>query len=424
MSNRFTKTCPDCNAVLESNERFPIWCEQCNWNLDGERIEAPETLFTKAVEKFSKRNGYQLFNSLVNANPEELRPRLSFSIFLAYVGATVVYIFPLILFGLGLWVLSLTPSKFLAFPIGVIILMLGWAMRPRINKVPIDVLPEEEFSETYKLVENIAKKLDTQNVDGIVFNEEFGTHIGNYGFRNLNIITIGLPLWRILNYEERVALISHEISHKINGDIARGLYLGTAINSIVQLHDILVPDGVGDSDDTIELLVKIPLNVLLRVLTYLLRLFIYVLLSIYYSNSQKAEYLADFYATTVCGTEAMVKLLEKTEIGLPRFISVVSFYSLKHHKFDLFKLLKSDFDSVTDHEKERVNRLSKMQRSCIDEAHPPTHFRKKFLLSQLNQSGDFETIQESEESVDGEISKIESIIQSKVIDSYRLGLYY
>jgi heat shock protein HtpX len=117
-------------------------------------------------------------------------------------------------------------------------------VRPRVPKVHEAIMAREKALALHKLADEVARALDTSPVDGIVISSDFNAGLGQGGRRRRRILHLGLPLVSILNGEERVALLAHELAHSVNGDPNRGFFVGTAISSLAQWHYLLRPNRI------------------------------------------------------------------------------------------------------------------------------------------------------------------------------------
>ena len=423
-SSNKTQTCPNCENKLQINQGFTTWCEKCDWNLNQIEIAPPRNILQSFYFSFSKKQGKSLFDSLVNSNPEDLKPSLTPSAIATFIIATSVYLMPLIFAILGIWLLSNSLEKILLLPIALILLLLAFVTRPRFASMPLNVLSKKDFPVLYEFVDSIAKSLGTENIDKIIFDQSFNASFGQIGLKSKTILTIGLPLWTILSTEEKIALISHELSHGINGDIKRGVFIGSALYSLAELYNLIRPDAMLEPDSIIASLLFLPINIMLLLLSYIILFFLYIFAYLLFFESQKAEYLADYLATKVCGTEALISLLNKNHLGFVRFEYILERFSLRQGKFDLFKILKQDFQSIPALEKERIKRIGELEELRLDDTHPPTLYRTKFLANHFKEGKNISLSEEKKKLLDGEITTIKSRIQTDALDYYRYGLYY
>ncbi len=418
------KICPNCENELVINEGFSAWCEKCEWNLELAESAQSVNLFERLYLSISRKHGESLFKSLVKADPERLRPTMSFSKFTAFFIAAFVHFLTLLFLFLGVWLFIFGWTSFFLIFIAIICLLIAWVIRPRFNPFPKNAISREDFPALYDFADSIAESLGAKNVDAIVINDEFNAAFGQVGLKNKKILYIGLPLWTILSAEEKTALISHELSHGINGDPMRGFFIGTAINSLIEWFIILRPDRIWEPENGLLGILMFPLNIFLLILSQIVWFGIYALSHLLWINSQKAEYLADHLATKSCGTKPMLDLLEKGQLGANRFMSVLHRVALSQKKKDLFSEIRRDILNLPEHEKERIRRIAKLEKSRLDTTHPPTFFRTEFLKNHFVKDTKILLSEEISNKIEEEISKIESQIQFDAIDKYKTYLYY
>lgn len=402
---------------------FTPWCEKCEWNLNASESEKPRNLFEVLYLSISRKHGESLFNSLVKANPERLRPTITFSKFIAFSIATFVHFLTVLFAIFGIILLFIGWTNLFAIFAGIICLLIAWVTRPKFVGFPKKTVLRQDFPILYEFVDSIAKSLGTKSVDGIVINGEFNAAFGQIGITNKKILYIGLPLWMILSTQEKIALISHELSHGINGDPIRGIFIGTAINSLIEWHKLLKPDRLWEPENGLLGILILPLNISMLFLSQIAWFWAYALSYLLWIDSQKAEYLADYLATKVCGTEPMLDLLEKNQLG-NRFESVLHRISLRNEKSDLFEEFRKDILSLPSHEKEKIRRVGKLEKSRLDATHPPTFFRVEFLKNHSEKNAKISLTEEKAKQIDEEILKIQSQIQINIIDKYKAALYY
>ena len=55
------------------------------------------------------------------------------------------------------------------------------------------------------------------------------------------MLRLGVPLLTILDGQEVVALVGHELAHQVNGDATRGLVVGTALETLRRWYYAFTP---------------------------------------------------------------------------------------------------------------------------------------------------------------------------------------
>jgi heat shock protein HtpX len=102
------------------------------------------------------------------------------------------------------------------------------------------------------------------------------------------------------------------------------------------------------------------------------------LCALVWRDVQRAEYLADYLASRVSGTDSMISLLKKLHLS-GAFDIVVRALRFQHTNRDLFEELRFQVERVPDREIERLMRIEKLLQAGLDSTHPPTAYRIEFL---------------------------------------------
>ena len=181
-----------------------------------------------------------------------------------------------------------------------------------------------------------------------------------YGIvKKQNEIAIGVPLWRVMTPQERIAILAHEIAHFGNGDPARGTFMWLALQVVARWEYLLAPDenplyapGLASMITAyMQFIARLPVSLLGQLLLYL-----------QYHDHQRAEYLADGMAAKAVGVEAMQSSLKKLALMDEAYGSVQSLYPFSKDQNGRI------FDVTAAKETARV-----------DATHPPTAYRIAFL---------------------------------------------
>jgi hypothetical protein len=57
-----TRQCPQCEAVIAVQAGYPVWCDQCTWNLQPRQAEPPRNIFETLYASIGRKHGQALFN--------------------------------------------------------------------------------------------------------------------------------------------------------------------------------------------------------------------------------------------------------------------------------------------------------------------------------------------------------------------------
>jgi heat shock protein HtpX len=274
----------------------------------------------------------------------------------------------------------------------------------------------------YRVVDEIAATLHSPPVDMIVIDKEYNASFGRYGWRGRRILTLGLPLFTILQPQERVALFGHELAHGINGDPLRSAFIYNAIYTLSQLYNMLRPDRIlpagGGWFDGIATILA---NLLLMAVTQVIGVVIQGLLLLIWHDSQRAEYLADALGAQLAGTDAALHLLDKIHLDGSLELAVQR-AGLTRSQIGLMDILREKMASVPAREIARIRRVEALNESRLDTAHPPTAFRIQFLQHRLTKVPAYTLSETDSLALDAEFAKRQDRIQRELWEGHNIML--
>lgn len=430
-----TTKCPECEETILTELNYVVWCQKCNWNLKYEDKTKVKTKWDEFYLKISKIESKNLFDIVLKEDLFNLKTsKLSL---VAYLISVIIILVNLSLLGFGIYFLFVHWGGISNYLLAFVLLALFWLSKPKLRKnISDNFINKSKFPELYNLVNTVCDELKTSHVSGIILNEEFNASITEYGFSKKKVLTIGVPLWNVLDEDEKLYLLGHEIGHCVNGDPARGIVLYTAIKILIDTGSAIYPDklvpknlSLGFAYILMELgkYAVIPLNLLLRGLSHTLWFFADFLCHLIWFDSQRAEYLADLVATKINGKKSAICGMEK--LALSEVIDFeVSQLALKNRKeldtINVFEELNKKVSKLPDHENKRLKRLLYFEEHRLDATHPPTGYRIKMLEAKGLDLGNFDKSKIAFDKIKNEICKIETEIQYQLIDSYKSRLYY
>jgi heat shock protein HtpX len=190
----------------------------------------------------------------------------------------------------------------------------------------------------------------------------------------------------MLDDQEKVALVAHELAHSVNGDFLRGFIVGSALNSLRSWSRIA---GAGMKRRSFVSAIMLPLYLLSAAgFSILQRLLLY--------ESRRAEYFADALAAEVAGSDATIGGLNKLNFSgdFPGFVSTL--VEIRSEPDTLFERFRSYIaTSLTNPAKmQQLDNDMRLRDSFYNWTHPPLAYRKRFLqehhvpLAKLDLSSD------------------------------------
>lgn len=409
--------CPKCQAVILVDPRYPTWCDQCNWNLEPQAVAQTRNLFEKLYAQSGQRSSRSLFE--VVSKERALRPAVHLSTLLAFGIATLVHGIALGLAVLGGWIIINAWPNLLLAAIGVICLAVAWFFRPRLAQLNGEVLPRDQYPALYRLADQVAGALNSPKLDGIVVGGWFNASFSRVGIRQKRIVQIGLPLWSILDPQERVALLGHELAHGVNGDPVRSFFVGTAIDSLMTWHHYLSPMRLrtiggrfirrAGFEDLLAAIILLPFSSLAWLAAYALS-------HLLWRESQRAEYLADYLAATVSSTPAAVSLLNKLHFGsmFPFTVNVL----LSEASGSFLARYRQRVLATPAREFERMKRVGRLEGARLDATHPPTTYRMDFLAARSIVEAKVSLSAFESELIDRELVKLQPAFERELRERY------
>jgi Zn-dependent protease with chaperone function len=415
------QACPSCNADLPVNPGYITWCHQCGWNLSPPKRETSSRRLDRLYDRVGRRLGDQLVGELLAV--ERLEPRLTLGKLVAYVIAAMVYALTLALVAGGVALAWLAWANVFAIALAVLMVGVGLLMRPRLGEPPKEgLVSRAEAPELYALVDEVAEELRVPPVDAIVADRDFNASWAVLGLRRRRVLTLGLPLVALLEPQERVALIAHELAHARNGDATRGLFVGSAVNGLAALYWLLSPEDREDTGDGLgaDLIAKAMLWVVSRPVWLLLLLQLHLLTR----DLQRAEYLADALAARVAGTEAVVAIQEKL------LLEHTVWATLQHaagpardEQTDLLEDIGEAVLQVPDRERERRRRVARLEDARLGETHPPSGKRIELLEGRPQAEPAVVLDSEHSAAIDRELATRRTAAGRQLLEEYREAIY-
>jgi Zn-dependent protease with chaperone function len=349
---------------------YTTWCERCGWNVRPDQSPAAPNAIVRAYETLGRRQSQRLFDDLLRQ--PALKRTLIPSDLAAFVIAALVHSLTLVCVALGIAVSALFWPNLIGILLGSPLFVLAWVLAPRLPPSPDIILDRHEFPALYALADAVADALGTARVAGIAFDMEFNAAFGRAGWRRRNILHLGLPFWAILDDDERVALVAHELAHGANRDFDRGFLVGGAITTLHYWCRILTPpEYVSGGVVALGMF-------LLRCLSLIPRCLRFILAHLRWRGSQRAEYLADHCAATVGGTAAVLSLLGKLHFERD-YRLVREWVAQGYKRASLFDALRQRVTWVPPRELERLHRVAQASAARLDVTHPPVANRIALL---------------------------------------------
>jgi Zn-dependent protease with chaperone function len=404
-----TEQCPNCKERIDLVQGYRAWCHACNWNAGIEDTPVENSFIRRLSINLNRRHGWMLLEHMKTAKPDDILVRKvgSRRITVAVIGLYSALLVGTVALGIIL-ILCAWPSPLLVV-IGAALLAVPLAVRPRWPKPPKTPIQRADFPNLFSLVDEVADELRAPRAQYVVIDEAMNASVYQAGREQKPVLTLGMPLWALLQPQERVALLAHEFAHLVNGDPARSRWMIAANNMLdawIDMFDLPANDTYGLVAKGIVWPLSLPfrgLRLLLFKLTYI--------------ESQIAEYRADYLAAAVAGTPSISSLLKAFRF-IPAHLPFLQRTSgpINGAGLSLMGQFRDYVDALPYNENLRLERCELNGDTSIDMSHPPTQFRLEFLnaFSAITPS----IIMDSDQSaqIDAELRRLELKLSERLYE--------
>ena len=261
--------------------------------------------------------------------------------------------------------------------LGLILVGFGVTLLPPGHRNRSKTYRRTDLPALFSLLDRIAEKLGTTAPDGIHLDEDFNAYITQFRPRFSRqqewVLGIGLPLWAALDPEERIALLAHEMAHKVNDDPMRSGVFARAYSVLSNWYDTFELDSYYyyNEGHLTQMIAAMVIGTYQRALS-----------RFSFFESQRAEYRADAHAMQVAGAEPVIAMLEVITRGDLAQRSIVDLYPYTADQgariFDHMGRAVSDADPET---AARYLTEAAREKKRVDNSHPPTALRIEFIAS-------------------------------------------
>jgi Zn-dependent protease with chaperone function len=371
--------CPQCGLAVSAVHGFVSWCPACDWNVDPGAPPPPRSRRARRAQDRAARRGEQLYQQFL-CEPD-LRPRWDVNRVATVAAAVAVHLLGLTIVGgavaLAAW--GWPGPAVLLLAAGL--LAVAWVVRPRVGHLRrgVTARPLSEYPALGRVVDRVAAVTGSRRPDLVVIDGAFNASWGTVGLRRTRVLTLGRPLWAAASSQQRLALLAHELAHEVNGDVTHSLIVGSAVASLTEWHRLLLAGHSGYKRSRGSALRGDVLRVMLWI-PALVPLGIQRLVAPAHDRSQqRAEYRADELAAKVAGAQGAASLMDL--LLLADSILLTLKRASSQQVPDPVAYLRQHIAAVPEFEIERLRRVGERRGYRVDDTHPPTHLRGRFLRS-------------------------------------------
>ncbi|MFC0007292.1 M48 family metallopeptidase [Micromonospora siamensis] len=374
-------TCPSCGTGTTALREAAPWCPGCEWNLDAYDPARRKREFAWGrLDRWAHRLAVGQFARLSARGLDDSGSPVARIVTMAV--SVLLLAGVLALAATGVWLLVAFPFPNLSMLLGVVLLALAYALRPRFGRLDehLTVLDRDRAPELFALVDEVAAAAGTPAPHVLAVDGTLNAYAGTVGVRRRRVLCLGLPLWGALPAGERVALLGHELGHFANGDPRRAPLVQPALTMLGSAADLVRPVGTVSGAGLLELVGLALAHAVQAVLARVLLASQLVLVAVALRDSQRAEYLADEMAARVAGTDAATGMLDAL-LAQESIALAVRRESRAGHGPDRWRAAVADARLAAADRLPLVRQLSVRDEVTLFAEHPPTGLRQRLLAS-------------------------------------------
>ena len=407
--------CPQCGRRIAVDSRFVKWCEHCNWNLDASKPE-PKSRRQLRREEAARRKGVDLFEELKNRQPT--KPGVSQARVAAFALALAIHAFTLAVFLSSALVLITNFGTFFGFVVGGFLILFAVLIHPRFGGVKAGtvILPREAAPSLYGLADRVAVELGGKPIDLITLDGRYNAGYGQLGLRRRRVLTIGLPLWNVLDDQQRIALLGHELAHQVNGDLAEITVVSAALRTLDAWYRALSPGpwqpGSGSIFAFFETIGQLLARGIYRVLRLIVEIIFRLEESLLFASGRRAEYYADRLAARIASSEATIAMLDTFYLDRPCLLTLR--FASRRDEGDVWAAERTFLAEISPKEWERLRRLDAIRGAGIDDTHPPTNLRIELLRAQPPESARIQLTNSESTAIAAEMASGYSLVGERI----------
>lgn len=402
--------CPNCGNQLIVNEGYITWCDKCYWNINPDVYNLhKKKIFDVAYHNISEVSVENLYNEILQSNSIEFKIS-AYSIF-AYVISALIYAVSIFCIYYAFRFIYISTFIY-SYVVSIILFLIGIEIFPKPTKIKETKLERQEYPAIYKLVDMISEKLKSKKIKNICVSYDFNAFFASTGLKRENFIVLGIPYFSILDFNEKVSVIAHEVTHCKNKDTSRHKFVSSALNTLAKWYSNLR----AYDDLKIFLPFTWPISLVVKMLIYILGVMIW-------RDRQRAEYFADYSAAKIAGVDATISSLEKFYYHSV-FHSTLERIARLINAQDLFETFRKRINNVPEREILRVKTIEKLETTDLKSSHPPTLYRNQFITNKIKNFEKLGLAQEEIEQIEAEFKKAEKMIERRILNDYREFFVY
>ncbi|MEL6990030.1 MAG: M48 family metallopeptidase [Pseudomonadota bacterium] len=329
------------------------------------------------IDKWQARHADALLTQAMRET-QDAAPLLNLRSVLGYLFAGTFVATAYLIMGLGVFIIYASFFDWGPAILGLILITFGYFLKPAKIKNKDKTYRREDLPQLFALLDEIAEWVGTEPPKGVHIDRECNAYMTEFRRPHEWVLGIGLPFWAALTGPQKVALLAHELAHKVNNDPLRSGIYREAQEVLMNWHETFYIDEVTSFEMAAGTRAGAPGTQLIGM--FLVERLYGLLMRFVFHESQRAEYRADALAVSVAGREAVIDMLELLTRVEPAYRAVRDLYPYRSEQtgriFDHMAKTLATRDQDT---RRRYFQLAAQEKRRVDGSHPPTTMRIEFV---------------------------------------------
>ena len=265
-----------------------------------------------------------------------------------------------------------------------------WVVRPRLSGRPgAGWIKRAKAPKLFAILDRVGEATGAPAPKYVSLDGAFNAGTARRGIRHEPVLILGVPLWQILDGDERLALLGHELGHQVNGDTTQSVLVASAHRSLRAWRVLFYPSTdrrpiVSGPAGMGQLLLPVVLFPFYVLMTGLQKFYSWLQIHV----SLRAEFLADDIAAQTASTKSALALLRKFSVrmSVEAYVSrtraahaTVRKAATLEDAMEMWVGLQDYIPTIPEHEYIRAARVSEYRGTQIDASHPADYLRTRLL---------------------------------------------
>lgn len=407
--------CPQCGATIPVDPQWPTWCDQCGWNVVPQAPGSPDT--RSAHDDRASARETALCEVICREPSGSVRRSGGARRLLALVITALLWV-P----AAALVVAAVLDAVYdrgaprLLIPLACVAVAV--VLRPRFGAVEQGAVSVSTTSapQLFEVITRVATAAGAKSPSIVILDDSFGASYGVVGIRRRRVLSLGVPLWTVLDDSGKIALLAHQVAHDVDGDPLCTVVAGSVSEAPTTVHQVPAPDPYARGQHAANKYIERETTFRgvvagTRTVARAARALRFRLL---YPATRRSEYVADDIAARVASRAALSAYLDRTLVR--DYANFALNEAAMRADEDLWARGRAMVSGIPPREMERLRRQALVRGDRVDDTHPPTALRQRFVDSRPSEPAQVSPYAGQFQATDEELRAAYAQVAADVLD--------